>query len=480
VDQKSLTPKRKYPHTISSTFTPPGGKRYRVALIAPFRGSTYPLGNNENFSKVVAPPYDVISPQEQEALYLKDSHNIIRLILGKKKTGDSDWDNMYTRAADHFMRWEMEGTLRRAKRPCLYVTSMTYDPGDGEARRTRWGLIALIRIEEEGSGIILPHERTFSAHRDDRLRLMRACNAQFSQIFALYEDPDNVVTGICQNAMRTEPRISFDLEDGSSHQMWVLEGPSVARNISKAFLPKTLFIADGHHRYETARTYRNMMRTRYGRRPAYRSYEFTMMYLSNLNDAGLTILPSHRLVKRSPGFDMESFLNKIKAWFVLEKVPLPPGDPASGAQVFRAALSRAGASDPAIGFYHEGADRGYLFSLKRGVRDHMGDDLHPALKNLDVLVLSRFLLQKALGFTREDLDDEKIFQYQSSVHAALSLVHSRDFQMAFLLNPTRMAQVKEIARLSLVMPRKSTYFFPKVLSGLVLNKIDPYEIIEVP
>jgi uncharacterized protein (DUF1015 family) len=451
-----------------------------VALIAPFRGSTYPLGKNENFSKVVAPPYDVISPEEQEALYLKDSHNIIRLILGKKKTGDSDWDNKYTRAADHFMRWEMEGTLRRAKRPCLYVTSMTYDPGDGQARRTRWGLIALVHIEEEDSGIILPHERTFSAHRDDRLRLMRACNAQFSQIFTLYEDPDNVVTGICQNAMRTEPRISFDLADGSSHQMWTLEGPSVARNISKAFLPKTLFIADGHHRYETARTYRNMMRTRYGRRPANRSYEFTMMYLSNLNDEGLTILPSHRLVKRAPGFDMESFLNKVGTWFVIEKVPLPSGDPASGAQVFRAALSRAGASDPAIGFYREGADRGYLFSLKRGVQGHMGDDLHPALKNLDVLVLSRFLLQKALGFNREDLDDEKIFQYQSSVNAALSLVHSRDFQMAFLLNPTRMAQVKEIAGLSLVMPRKSTYFFPKVLSGLVLNKIDPYEIIEVP
>ena len=450
-----------------------------MALIAPFRGSTYPLGNKSNFSNVVAPPYDVISPDEQEALYRKDPHNIIRLILGKKKTGDSDWDNKYTRAADHFTRWETGGTLIRAARPCLYVTSMTYDPGDGEARRTRWGLIALVRIEEEDSGIILPHERTFSAHRDDRLRLMRACNAQFSQIFALYEDPDNVVTGICQNAIRSEPQISFDLEDGSSHQMWILEDASVAKNISQAFLPKTLFIADGHHRYETARTYRNMMRTRYGRRPAYRSYEFTMMYLSNMNDQGLTILPSHRLVKRAPGFELESFLNKIQAWFIIDEVPLPSGDPASGAQVFRTALSRAGASDPAIGFYHEGADSGYLFSLKRGVQDRMGDDLHPALKSLDVLVLSRFLLQRALGFNREDLDDEKIFQYQSSIQSALSLVHSRAFQMTFLLNPTRMAQVKEIAALSLVMPRKSTYFFPKVLSGLVLNKIDPYEIIEV-
>jgi len=474
-----LTPERKVSHTSPSHFIDSGGTEYPVAIIAPFRGSHYRFENDQEFSRLVAPPYDVISAEEQEVLYRKDPHNIIRLILGKKKTGDSDWDNKYTRAADYFKRWEMQETLTRAERPCLYVTSMTYDPGDGEAKKTRWGLIALVRIEDEDSGIILPHERTFSAHRDDRLRLMRACNAQFSQIFALYEDPDNMIMGTCQNAMHMEPRISFDLEDGSLHQMWIIEAPSIARKISRAFLPKTLFIADGHHRYETARTYRNMMRTRYGRKPPNRSYEFTMMYLTNMNDEGLTILPSHRLVKSAPGFDLNNFLSRIEAWFTLEKIPLPSGDPAAGSPVFRAALSKAGQSNTVIGFYHEDAENGYLLSLKEGVRDQMGDDLHPALKNLDVLVLSRFLLQKGLGFTRAHLDDEKIFQYQSSVKSALSLVRSHDFQMTFLLNPTKMAQVKEIAGLSLVMPRKSTYFFPKVLTGLVLNKIDPYELIQV-
>jgi len=449
-----------------------------VALIAPFQGYTYPFESKEDFSKLVAPPYDVISTEEQEILYRKDPHNIVRLILGRKKTGDSDWDNKYTRAADYFKRWEMQGTLMRAAQPCLYVTSMTYDPGDGAARRTRWGLMALVHIEEKGSGIILPHERTFSAHRDDRLRLMRACRAQFSQIFSLYEDPGNAIMGICQNGMRMEPQISFDLEDGTTHQMWIIESPSIAGEISEAFLPKTLYIADGHHRYETARTYRNMMRTRYGRKPANRSYEFTMMYLTNLDDEGLTILPSHRLVKRVPGFDLKNFLHRIEPWFTIEKVPLPSDDPAAGSQVFREALAGAGESHSAVGFYHEDADTGYLFSLKRDMRNHMGDDLHPALKDLDVLVLSRFLLQKALGFNKKELDDEKIFQYQSSVKRAISLVDSRTFQMTFLLNPTRMAQVKKIAGLSLVMPRKSTYFFPKVLSGLVLNKIDPYEIIQ--
>ncbi len=355
---------------------------------------------------------------------------------------------------------------------------MTYDPGNGEPQKTRWGIIALVRIEEEDSGVILPHERTFSAHRDDRLRLMRACNAQFSQIFSLYEDPDNTIMGICRSGMLMEPQISFALQDGSLHQMWLIESPAIAKKVSQAFLSKTLFIADGHHRYETARNYRNIMRTRYGRKPLNRSYEFTMMYLTNMNDEGLTILPSHRLVKSAPGFEEKEFLSRIGDWFTVEKINLAPGDPKSGSHDFRIALEKRGASATAIGFYHRDAKHGYLLSLREASRKEMGDDLHPALKNLDVLVLSRLLLQRALGFTRVHLDDEKIFQYRSSIESALSLVHSREFQMTFLLNPTKMRQVQEIAGLSLVMPRKSTYFFPKVLSGLVLHKIDPYEIIQ--
>ena len=471
-----MTPQTKISHTSGLVFS--GRIKKPLAIVAPLRGSTYSLHTDEDFSNLVAPPYDVIPPEEEEILYGKDPHNIIRLILGKKKTGDSDWDNKYTRAADYFKRWETEGILIRAERPCLYVTSMTYDPGNGEPQKTRWGIIALVRVEEKESGVILPHERTFSAHRDDRLRLMRACNAQFSQIFSLYEDPDNTIMGICRSGMLMDPQISFQHQDGSLHQMWIIESPSIAKKVSQAFLSKTLLIADGHHRYETARNYRDIMRTRYGRKPANRSYEFTMMYLTNMNDEGLTILPSHRLVRNAPGFEEKDFFSRIGDWFAVEKIDLPPGDPKSGSHDLRMALAKRGASTTAIGLYHRDAKDCYLLSLREGFRKEMGDDLHPALKNLDVLVLSRLLLQRALGFTRAHLDNEKIFQYRSSIESALSLVHSREFQMTFFLNPTKMRQVQEIAGLSLVMPRKSTYFFPKVLSGLVLHKIDPYEIIQ--
>jgi uncharacterized protein (DUF1015 family) len=451
-----------------------------MPVIAPFRGLTYDFNSAEDFSSLVAPPYDVIPEDQQAELYKANPYNVIRLILGKKKTGDSDWDNQYTRAADFFKRWESQSTLIRGNTPSLYLTSLTYDPGNGDPKCTRWGIIALVRIEDETSTAILPHERTFSAHKDDRLKLMRACSAQFSQIFALYEDAENRVMEACRNALEDDPQVSFSLQDGTLHRMWVLHAPSVLKKVTEAFAQKVLLIADGHHRYETARNYRNIMRARHGKKPLNRAYEFTMMYLSNMSHRGLTILPSHRLIKRAPNFSIQPFLKTMGEWFQIKKIPFVESDPPSNAAAFRRALSDAGQNHSSIGLYCNGAHSGYLFSLKKGMRKKMGSDLHPALQKLDVLVLSRFILQRSLGFTKEDLNDEGIFQYRSSLKSALSLVESGDFQMALLLNPTKIEQVKEIAGLSLVMPRKSTYFYPKVLSGLVFNRIDPHEIIQIP
>lgn len=451
-----------------------------MAIVAPFKGLTYDFQQREDLSRLVAPPYDVISEEEQEAYYQADPHNVIRLILGKKKTGDSDWDNVYTRAADCFERWQSDGSLIGAKEPSLYVTAMTYDPGNGAPERTRWGIIVLVRIEDEESGVILPHERTFSAHKDDRLKLYRACNAQFSQIFGLYEDPGNSMLNACGEALSHAPQMDFSLEDGTRHRLWILRSDRLFEKISDAMFNKSVFIADGHHRYETSRNYRNMMRARYGQRPENRSYEFVMMYLSNMNDEGLTILPSHRLIKKVPGFQPKSFLKKVDKWFDISELPLSGQSISQECADLKRGLEREGQHGTAFGFYMHGDDRWRLFSLKPGVRAEMGDALHPSLKELDVLVLSRFVFQKGLGFSKEDLDDEEIFQYQSDTQSAVSEVESGKYQMVFLLNPTKMEHVKEVAGNSLVMPRKSTYFYPKVLTGLVFNKIDPYEIIRVP
>lgn len=449
-----------------------------MAIVAPFKGLTYNLDALDDLSRVVAPPYDVISEDEQGTFYQADPFNVIRLILGKKKIGDSDWDNRYTRSADQFRLWEADDILVRSDRPSIYITSLTYDPGDGGATRIRWGLIVLVRIEEEGSGVILPHEKTFSAHKEDRLKLMKASSAQFSQVFGLYEDSENKVARHVKHVIEAPPEISFDFKDGTSHQMWTVQDRSIINKVSESLRDKSIFIADGHHRYETSRNFRNTMRARYGLRPSNRSYEYVMMYLTNMDDAGLTILPSHRLIKRCADFQLDPFLEAISQWF--ELTLLPSSDVKKTLQDIKERLEEKGRATSAIGFRHHGERRTYMFQLKPGMRDRMDEAIHPSLKKLDVLVLSRLVLQKILGFSKRDMDDEEKFHYQSDMGKALSMVDSGAYQMAFLLNPTKMEHIKEVANHSLVMPRKSTYFYPKTLTGLVFNRIDPREIIQVP
>ena len=259
--------------------------------------------------------------------------------------------------------------------------------------------------------------------------------------------------------------------------MWTAQNPSIIKEVSEALRDKSIFIADGHHRYETSMNFRNTMRARYEHRPSNRSYEYVMMYLTNMDDAGLTILPSHRLIKRCADFQIDPFLEATSQWF--DMTPLPSADIDRTIQDMKEWLEEKGRATSAIGFRHHGERRNYMFRLKPGMREQMGEDLHPSLMNLDVLVLSRLVLQKALGFNIKDMDDEEKFHYQSDMVKALSMVDSGAYQMAFLLNPTKIEHVKEVASNSLVMPRKSTYFYPKTLTGLVFNRIDPREIIQI-
>ena len=451
-----------------------------MAVIAPFKGLLYNPKNWGNLSRLVAPPYDVISEDEQQGYYRQDPHNVIRLILGKSKIGDSDWDNRYTRSADFLRRWESEDVLVHSDRPSMYLYSLTYDPGDGGGSRTRWGLIALVRIEDEGSGAIIPHERTFTAHKIDRLNLIKTCSAQLSQIFCLFSDPGKRVFGHFRRVINDEPMISFGLEDGTTHRVWIIQDQRIFKGVADLMLDKSILIADGHHRYETSRNFRNFMRARYGRRRPNRSYEYTMMYLTNMDDPGLTILPSHRLIRRKEDFRIAPFLENLRQWFDIDAVTISGNNDSPGCPDLKEILVEKGKRNTVIGFHPGGGDGCYILSLKPGARNALGDDLHPSLQKLDVLVLSRLIFQKSLGFSRSDLDDEDIFHYHSDMEDTISLVESGEYQMAFLLNPTRIGQVREVTNNALIMPRKSTYFYPKVLSGLVFNKIDPNETIPIP
>ncbi len=449
-----------------------------MAIIAPFRGLTYNYHKVKNLENIFTPPYDVISEKEQEEYYDAHPNNIIRLELGKKKEGDSDLINRYTRAKDYLKQWESEDILTRSKQNAIYLTSHSYDPGDNSDKRVRWGFISLVKIEEEGSSVILPHEKTFSAHKDDRLKLLKACSVQLSQVFGLYNDSGEGILDTLREFIKNPPEISFTFRDGTDHKMWCITDKEVIKKVATAMGGKSIFIADGHHRYETSRNFRNFMRERYGTGTG-RSYEYVMMYLADMGEDGLTILPSHRLIKKKEGFDPVSFLEKSGQWFDIEKITFSPADENDRALRLKSALAEKGSKTSAFVFHCNKASNFYLLSMKKGVMDELEKDLHPSLRKLDVIVLSRLILRRILEFTKTDMDNDGIFQYNSNIVSTLSLVDSGECETAFLLNPTKIEQVQEVAREFLTMPRKSTYFFPKVLTGMVLNKIDPDENIQI-
>jgi uncharacterized protein (DUF1015 family) len=447
-----------------------------MAIIAPFRAVAYNSEKIPNLESVTAPPYDVISEREQDEYYRRDPYNVVRLVLGKKKTGDSDWDNRYTRAGDLFKRWEAEDILLRLPTPAIYLVSITYESPETRETRTLWGFIALVRIEDPSSTVILPHERTFTFHREDRLKLMRACNAQLSPIFGLYTDEGDEILSSLGDIKDFPSLLSFRDTSGYRYQMWQVTGKPLLEDVSFKLAAKSVIIADGHHRYETARNYRNLMRARFGTHGT-RPYEYAMMFLTNITGKGLTILPTHRLYRSYPDFNMEAFLASARTHFEAHSFPLDSINGERLADAITARLYDYGRKGTCIGVYHTGSQRYHLLRLKPEARADIGDDVHPSLKKVDVLVLSRLIFQRILGIRREDLDDETIIQYESNTHSALSSVLSGESQMVFLVNPTKIEQILEVTGNSLLMPRKSTYFYPKIISGLLFNKIDPRETI---
>jgi uncharacterized protein (DUF1015 family) len=450
----------------------------QMATIAPFRGLTYNFSKIGNLAEIITPPYDIISEKEQDAYYNTHPNNIIRLELGKKKATDNDADNRYTRAVTYMKEWEKDEIIVRAKKDTIYLTSHSYDPGDGSGIKVRWGFISLVKVEEEGSGVILPHEKTFSAHKDDRLKLLKACSTQLSQVFGLYDDAGCGILNTLRNFTNATPDVSFTYSDGTGHKMWCITDPEALAKVAGLMGKKPIFIADGHHRYETSRNFRNFMRENFGA-GADKPYEYVMMYLTDMGEDGLTILPSHRLIKMNKPFDPALFLKKAEPYFNIERLKIEISDESGFAIGIKTTLAKNGLKTPSFIFYSKIEKGFYLMGLKNGVMDKLGHDLHPSLRKLDVIILSRLILEKVMEFTKADMDNDGIFHYNSNIASTISLVDSGEFDIAFLINPTKIEQVQEIASESQVMPRKSTYFYPKVLTGMVLNKIDPDDRIRI-
>lgn len=442
-----------------------------MARILPFRGILYNPEKVPDLKAVVTPPHDIISPEEQEAFYEAHPQNMIRLILGKIFPQDTDDDNRYTRAAKSFRNWLDDDILRRDDKPAFYVTEMDYTID--EQVRTRLGFVALVELHEFEEGIIRPHEKTFSKTTTDRLNLIEACKTNFSPIFSLFADPSNKTSGLLRAAIQPLPP-DQDFEDvqGFRHRLWRITDPEVQKEIGERLADRPVYIADGHHRYGTALAYRNKIKAQ---NPALDSDDpcnFVMMYLTSMHDPGLALRPVHRVVRQIDKGAVKGLLDKARSHFDVKAFDL---DALDYRKIENTSLGEAmtGTSRMIIGVAIQGDDRLHVLEAKEGVADRvLSQDMPEPLKKLDVTVVTKLVMEGVLGLNGPTLDDEGSIQYVSTVAEALHAVRQEKCPIALIINPTRLDQLQEVSDAGLIMPRKSTYFYPKVITGQVINKID--------
>jgi uncharacterized protein (DUF1015 family) len=442
-----------------------------MAEIFPFHAYRY---NPERvkLADVITQPYDKITPAMQERYAALNPNNLITVEKGKPSPRDSASENVYTRAKQALERWIREGILVRDSRPGIYIYFQDYTvPGTTE-RRTRKGFIALGRVEDYPAGVVFRHELTHTGPKADRLELLRHTRTHTGQLFMLYSDPQRRIDELIdQIASHSQPNEVKD-EYGVVHRIWPVFEPMIIGQIVRAMAPQKLVIADGHHRYETALAYRDERRASADGGDRDAPHEKTMMTFFNTHGEGLLILPTHRLISSLPSFDLNSFRKKISSLFDQE-------DYAFGSQAARTAaferfqrdLAAGGERGRAFGMYAGGSFT--LLRLRRDadLRKRM-PDLSDAQRQLDVVLLHRVLLEQGLGITTAAVTAEQNISYEREMGAALDEVDQKRAQICFLLNPVRVQQVMEIALAGDVLPQKSTDFYPKLLSGLTLYRLD--------
>jgi len=442
-----------------------------MARIFPFRAYRYDASRFD-LSRVLTQPYDKITPAMQERYYALDPHNLVRIEKGREEPGDSAQSNVYTRAAQTFDSWIREGVLCRDSVPSLYACSQEFTAPGTDQRRVRRGFVALLGLEDYAAGVVFRHEQTHSAARADRLELLRHMRAHTGQLMMLYDDAGSRVASLLDFAMRAAPENELKDEYGVVHRLWRITDPAAVNSLCAAMAEQKLLIADGHHRYETSLKFRDECRSGAS---SDAPYEKTLVTLFALNDSGVTVLPTHRTVAGLPGFDFTAFRKSLVGIFDWYAYPFARDDERGPALAeFRrdlAARAKGDSARRAIGAYAGGAF--YLFVLR-----HDADlgallaDVPVAQRSLDVVLLHRLLLERKLGMTAEAVEREKNIRYHRDAAEALAAVDAGASQIAFLLNPVPVRQVYDLALAGNVLPQKSTDFYPKLLSGLAIYRLD--------
>ena len=430
-----------------------------MAQIIPFRGYRYDPAIVGDISDVVAPPYDRVYPDIQKLCYQRSLYNIVRIIKGQAEEGDSGSSNVYSRAAEHLDDWIAKKVLIRETEPALYAYHQTYS-FEGE-RLTRKGVIALGKLETEK---VHAHEKTLKGPKEDRLKLMRATEANFGHIFMLYDDPTLATQKTLRAIVESEaPLIEAADADGNSHQVWHITDEAIIGAIQAALADKDLYIADGHHRYETAVTFMNECEEESWQPAAPESFGMRMMTLFNVSEPGVSIRPIHRLVHGIGDFNAASFFRAAAEHFDVQAHDSPE---------MMISATRNGRRRHTFGCAAGGSFVTLALKDETIMQELISFACSEDYRQLDVAILHGAILDRLLGIDVQALEEQRNVTYTVDAEEGLSLVKSGKEQLFFYLNATSSNDVIRVANRNEKMPQKSTDFYPKLLTGLVLTKME--------
>lgn len=438
-----------------------------MVKVFPFKGILYNKTKLKKLTNLFAPPYDVINPEEQEALYNIHDFNFIRLILGKEFPDDSEYNNKYVRAAAFLDGWLRHEILLQDKKPAIYIYEQLFSIGGH--RYSRLGFISLLRLEDMGKGKVFPHEDTYPKAKLDRLQLMRSTYCNLESIFALFNDDKDRLQKMLKKLTKRKPIIEVTDKVRTVHRLWKVEQKVAINKIAKEMKDKPVFIADGHHRYEAACRFKNELKGKNTKFSEEESYNHMMVYFNSIEDPGLIVLPIHRVLNQLSFFDLERFKIDLSQAYEIEELKATKRSAPATLKKLLQLMQKKGESKHVFGMY-AGNHRFYLLTLKNedSIEEMVGEEKTKAWKKLDVTILHYTIFDHALGMAQQTA--EKV-TYTQNAEEAVKMVDEKGFQVAFLLNPTKIAEITAIASKMEKMPHKSTFFYPKLLSGLVVNKI---------
>lgn len=441
-----------------------------MAFIQPFRGLRYNPQKISDLALVMSLPYDVLTEKDREDLYQANPYNIVRLIWGKDLPGDAPSENKYLRAARMLQEWEENRVLVREEGKAFYLYAQDFVlPGQGE--KSRRGILARVRLEDFNSQTILRHEATFAGPKADRLNLIRATRANLDSIFTIYDSRNSELGAILDERMSQSPLLDIRDREGVRHRLWALKEMEDQELIKEEVADRPLFIADGHHRYEAALLYRREMMSQEGEMEKEDAdYHYGMMMLIDMEDPGLVILPTHRLVGGIPGWDLKGFLTRANEYFFVEEMKLPSAEQ-ERERIIGEQLEKKGVFAHSFVLYVGGNSVFFLGLKDERIMDSLGKEGESeALRKLDITIMDRLILNRLLGYQKSGKEGR--IGYTPNMEEALGRVEDGIYDLAFLLKPTTLQEVKLISLAGERMPQKSTYFYPKLLSGLVINPHD--------